>query len=298
MTTATGADNDDITNITGAFQLSVDEPSGAEYGDSPLLDFWAVGAGYEVKGGTSAKGRAWQRVYFKGVDVEVLEATDVYPYPTSEVSIFYSDPTKTPKRKPGEGTNDWEALCESLRLLYGPEKAAEAINDLWGGPVVGEGTAPTKPGRRHRMKRVPTRMRVGPNAEKAAELLAAGDQAGATTFGKWHDEVVLGWRVVEVDGIGKLEWNDEGDLGKAGTIAGSSNGAGSSAPGGISTAQYVLNLADGKTEPEFNAAATDDDVVMADPGLITQLSDHTWLNNMLQVGILTKDANGVLHKQN
>lgn len=241
------------------FRPSISEPSGAEFGDSPLLDFWAIGAGYEVKGGTSQKGNPWQRVHFRGIIEEVIASTDVYPLPTCDISIMYSAPERTPKRRPGQGTNEWETFSESLRKIYG-DKEAGALDDIWGGLVSGDGSQPEKPGKKYHMKRVDTLLRVGPN----------------DTNNQWHDEMKPAWQVVEVVGVG------------------SSETGGTPQQNGIQ--EYVLGLADGKTEDAFHAAALDDAQVVSNPGLVTMLSNREFVPSMKQLGILSQDENGVLHR--
>ncbi len=248
----------DAEEPQGYFIPSTAEPTGPDYGESPLRDFWSTGAGYEVKGGTTKKGGKWQRVYFRGIDVQVLESTVVYPLPTSEISIFYAAPTITPRRRVGQGTNDWEAFSESIRKILGD--VPNTLDILFGGQVVGEGSQPEKPGKRLRLKMVPTLLRVAPNDSDS----------------KWHDETVLAWTVAEVEGV-------------------TSETASPPATPSFSLQAYVLNLADGKDEAGFYQAAMDDSKVLSNPGLVAQLSDRVFLSQMVQLGQLSQDEKGVIH---
>lgn len=253
--------------VPAGFRPSTAPPSGADYGDSPLRDFWGRGSGFSVRGGVGAKGRAWQRVGFQFTELQVLETDgSVYPFPTAEISIFYSDPAQTPKRREGQGTNDWEALCESMRDLYGD--SPDAIDNLFGGQTFGEGSQPPKPGTWQHWTKVPTLLRVGPNDSNNT----------------WHDETVLAWKVVEVDGVA--------------STGGGTTPAGTPAPTqqGNALVDHVLDLAEGKTEEAFYAAALDDSTVLATPSIVTPITDRTFIANMVQLGKLTKDSNGLLHR--
>lgn len=258
--------------VPADFRPSTAEPSGADRGDTPLTDFWCVGNGYEVKGGRSAPnarnpvGRTWMRVHFRGNDVEPIASEVPYPYPTAEFGLFYNDPKENSKARPGQGTSDWDAYCQSIRSIYGEDKE-DYLDDLWGGRVEKDDTQSAKPGRRMHLVKLPTMLRVGPNDSNS----------------KWHDEVVPAWKVVEIEGVGVLD--QAGD-----PNAVHSNGAQASV---VDINKYVLNLANGKTEDAFNAAATDDPVVMRNPGLMTQIADRTFLTNMVMLGALSKDAAGV-----
>lgn len=273
------SENNEV-EIDPGLQLSIDEPSGADFGDTPLQDFWCVGAGYEVKGGKSRSGKSdWMRVYFRGVQVEVLESSTPYPFDTSEVSIFYSDPKRTPKRREGKGTNDWEALGESIRQ-YGLK-----LDDVMGSRVNGpEGTMPEKMGMKIRLKRVPTLLNVPPDTD-AAEKIVVGDPADPAALAeqgrlmKYHDALAPAWKVVEIDGLANN---------------GSTPGVAISTQ--VNLMDYVLGLADGKSEPEFYNTALDDPEVMKNPSLITQLTERTFVQQMKDLGRLTQDPDTTLHK--
>lgn len=262
------------------FQPSFAEPSGSGFGDSPLLEFWGDGAGWEVKGGMSKSTppRPWQRIYFRHANVEVLDTLELWPHPTAEISLFYSDPKSSAKRREGEGTNPWEIFSESISKFFS-RNDPELLNKMYGGQVMGEGSQPEKPGLRLHWKKVPALQRVGPNPEKAEEAQKAGDPLFGT-YMKWHDELVPSWMIVEIEGMG------------SGAVASPSTSGGSSGP---STQQKVLKLADGKSEEDFYKAALDDPEILANEGLKSMLVGRTFISGMKQAGVLTVDELGVIH---
>lgn len=265
MTTETLNTGSNEMELLG-FTPKTSEPSGPERSyDTPLKDFWCKPAGFTVKKGTSTKGREWIRVNFRGTDIEVIDSEIPYPYPTSEFGMFYSDPETTPAPKPGQGSDEWTVICQSMREIMGGDRE-DMLNVVWGGQVRQEDTTPPYDCPRVHCVKVPTNLRVGPNDNNS----------------KWHDEVVGAWQVVEIEGVGKLESS------------------------GISTAngsqpedmtQYVLGLADGKTEDAFNAEATNDSKILSQPSIMTQIGEKTFLSNMVMLQMLTKDGEGVYHKK-
>lgn len=60
--------------------------------------------------------------------------------------------------------------------------------------------------------------------------------------------------------------------------------------------EHLLDLADGKTDTQFHAAALADDKVRADPKTITAITDRKLLPALFEAKRLTRDAEGVLHK--
>lgn len=262
------------------FKPSTKEASGAPRGDSPLVEFWGTGCGYYVTRGRTRTNREWIRIGFRFLDIEVIEATEVYPHPTADLSMFYSDPATTPRRKAGEGTDDWGAWSESTRAIYGDRD--DVLDDLMGGqvPAQGEGRMPENPGRRQHWKRIPTLMRVGPKSEDWRD----GEPEEWKT--KWHDETVMAWRVLEVEGVGSY------------TIEGQSvqSGANGAATGQMDLLQHVVDLADGKTDAAFHEVALDDPKVMQNPGLVDQLNQRQFVANMISMQRLSRDDSGVLHK--
>src|SRR3990172_5118849 len=76
------------------------------------------------------------------------------------------------------------------------------------------------------------------------------------------------WQVVAVDGIGTPE-----DL-----------------------TPYLVELANGKTEQGFNQAAMTDPKVIARPDVVTAFTERKVLDTLLMANLLTRDAEGLLHK--
>lgn len=254
------------------FQVSFDAPSGDDFGDSPLMEFKGQGHGYEIKGGMS-KGtppRPWQRVVLKWINVEAIETKgDIYPFPTAEISIFYNDPTKSPKRRDGQGISEWEAISESIRTIYG-EQVSGALDDMFGGVAIGDGAQPAKTGRMMHLRRNPKLMRVGPNPNSENEEHKT----------KWHDELQPAWQILSVEGVGSIEVSS----GAPGT------------DGGSDLLTHILDLADGKTADAFYSAALDDQQVMQNPSVVTQLTQRVFIGTMQAAGRLTQDPDGTLHK--
>ncbi len=255
------------------FKPSMDAPSKESDFDSPLVDFWCEGAGYYVKSGFTKQNppKQWRRVYVRGKieQGDVIETTgDIYPYPHSELSWFYSEPEESYKNS-RQGVSDWEALSQSVRAIYGEAYDGwNSFEDLFGGAIKdpANGSMPSKMGRRYRMKRMPNTIATGPNDCKCEPPQT-----------KWHGEVKMAFQIVEVEGVGVLEGEQ---------VAG----------GGASLKDYTLALADGKTESAFYEAALDDEKVMGNPQLVGQLTNHTFVQTIIDSGFLTKDTEGVLHK--
>lgn len=264
-------DNMEGQSLAG-FQVSFDAPSGDDFGDSPLLEFRGRGHGYEIKGGMS-KGtppRPWQRVVFKFIEVEAIQTKeDIYPFPTAELSIFYNDPTKQPKRREGQGISEWEALSESIRTIYG-DAVAGALDDMFGGVAIGDGAQPVKSGKTMHWRRNPKLLRVGPNTSSDIEEWKT----------KWHDELVPAWQILEVEGVGSIMV----ESGAPGTDS------------GADLLNHILDLADGKTAEAFYTAALDDQQVMQNPSVVSSLTSRVFIGNMQAAGKLSQDPDGTLHK--
>jgi hypothetical protein len=214
------------------------------------------------------------------MDLEVLDASEVYPNPTASLSMFYSDPSTTPRRKVGEGTDEWGWLSSSISAIYG-DNADDAIDSMFGGALeAGEGKMPANEGKVMHWKRIPGSFRVGPKNDDWKE----GEPEDWRT--KWHDEIVMGWKVVEVEGVGKLA-----DTGAVEGTASSSNGAGA---GASDLLGYVLDIANGKTAEAFYEVALDDPQVMKNPGLIAQLNSREFVKTMSDLQRLSVGPDGVL----
>lgn len=244
------------------FVPSIDEPSGEGFGDTPLLDFWADGCGWQLRSGTSRAGNPWQRVNFKFTNLDVIESTEPYIYPTGEVSLFYSDPARTPKKTPGQGTNDWEVWAESVRNFTDlPE--GNPLDVLMGGRWRQPGDEANCPGMRMHWKKVDSLIRVGPDR----------DAAEGTPEAEWRDVTRPAWQVVEIQGL-----------------------AGTASAGGTDIYTFLVGLADGKTEVEFKQAGLSDQQVMSKPEIVQKFTDNSIVSELEALGKITRAEDGKLHK--
>jgi len=78
-------------------------------------------------------------------------------------------------------------------------------------------------------------------------------------------------------------------------------GIGSADGAGVSALDKAMELLDGKTLPQFNAAALASDVIKSDVALLTSIgmppsAPNSFSNTMLKGKQFTKDAQGVFHK--
>lgn len=89
--------------------ISIEKPRG----ESPLREFSAVlkEAKKNVGTGTDRSGNAtsWETIQFDFIELEVIEATEPYPYPTASIFIRYSNPQTS------RGKTRWEAFADSAR---------------------------------------------------------------------------------------------------------------------------------------------------------------------------------------
>lgn len=292
------------------FQVNTAPPQ-LDSGESPLVDFWGTGCGWMVKGGTGrdranadgtvTPGRPWQRIQFNWIGLEVLESNEPYPHPTATLSCFYSDPDRSYKARPGQGTNEWDAWCKPLRAM-GLE-GNPGLDKAFGGIVYQEGQQPASAGLRMHVKRVPTLVRVGPDTDAAAQAMAQGDAAEGKRLAGWHDAVRDLLTIVEIEGVGQYI-PDETSMVQPTTPAVNTNGAAPVATPVMAAAapefniiDYVLGLADGKTVDQFYQAALDDAQVMANPSLVTQMTGRSFHTTMVGLGKLTFNAaTGLLGK--
>ena len=88
----------------------------------------------------------------------------------------------------------------------------------------------------------------------------------------WGEVPTLCWAIVSVDGLGSVADKDE-DFN-----------------------QFLVDLADGKTEPEFYSAALTNSRVNERPNITQALVDRKLLTTLFEMGKLTRDADGILHK--
>lgn len=254
--------------MSNQFEPSFDEPS-RESG-TPLTDFWGTGAGW----GTKNAGRTDYKIMvfrFAGPGFKTVHSTVPYVHETAELEIFYSDPKTAFKRDPKKGISDWLAYSDSVKEIY-PEglTPVEVLNDMFGGQVdlAPEGQVPGKPGRLMHWAKVPT-------------MLSAKDPSDES--GKKYIPQMLGaWKVVEVEGIGKIAVpNADGT-----TPAVNGNGA-------LEIMAYALDLANGLSEVDFYAKAMDDMKLLNNPGIVEQLNKRVWVSSMISMGQL-KNADGIL----
>ena len=89
--------------------------------------------------------------------------------------------------------------------------------------------------------------------------------------GEWVEEEAPVWHVIEVEGSPKAQ-------------------------DGASNIDYLLSLAGGKTETEFYQAALEDHRIMRDPGLVTVLTNRSFIPEMIGAGKLQRSAEGVLSR--
>lgn len=88
----------------------------------------------------------------------------------------------------------------------------------------------------------------------------------------WGPKPVLCWTVVSVEGVGSAKQKDE-DFN-----------------------EVLVGLADGKTEPEFYTAALGSEEVRNRPNIVQALTGRTLLSTLTEMGLLSRDAEGILHK--
>lgn len=93
--------------------------------------------------------------------------------------------------------------------------------------------------------------------------------------GEWVNKPAMLWTVAEVDGV----------------TAPTNNGAGGGAR------ELALDLADGKTEGEFYTAALSNQTIMRDAVLVDSLTSRSFVKQMIDLGPLTQDEAGLLHKK-
>lgn len=88
----------------------------------------------------------------------------------------------------------------------------------------------------------------------------------------WGEVPTLCWTVVSVEGIGSVEEK------------------------GAELNDFLIDLADGKTDAKFHEAALTHSKVTGNSDMVQQLVDRKWLPVVMEMGKLTRDAEGILHK--
>ncbi len=87
----------------------------------------------------------------------------------------------------------------------------------------------------------------------------------------WGDLDVLCWKVVSVEGLGSAAEKDA-DFNK-----------------------FLVNLADGKTEPKFHEEALQNSEVTKRSNIVDAIVKRTLLPNLTEMGLIERDAEGILH---
>lgn len=192
---------------------------------SPLRRFKGVLEKYEgIPGKDQTTGREYMSVEFSFSDLEVLESTELYPFPIAQIRIGYSRSANT----------RWDALGKSMRALSGPQAEPDALV-----------------GKRQEWAMLPGKLRVL-NQETQV----------------WEDAMQDCWQVVSVEGLAPPE-----DL-----------------------TDYIVGMADGKSEQQFNQLFLQDAKLRERSDLITALTERKLLEPLLLGNRLSRDAEGVLHK--
>ncbi len=88
----------------------------------------------------------------------------------------------------------------------------------------------------------------------------------------WGDVPTLCWTVVTVEGLGSVEEAD------------------------AEFNKFLVDLADGKTEPQFYEKALIDDKVRTRSNIVDAIVNRKLLDTLKAMNLLTRDAEGILHK--
>jgi hypothetical protein len=180
-------------------------------------------------------------VEFDFIDLEVIESTEPYPFPTAKLAIRYIAPTES------RGETDWEAFSGSLRRLIPGCPDPD--------PLVGK---------MQEWAMLPAKVRILAKEEDGTTPLL--DTQGKQV---WEAGEADRWQLVSVEGIE----DTSKDL-----------------------TEHLLELADGKTEVQFNQAALTDKKVMANSDTVDAITNRVLLPALIEAGKLIRDDEGVLHK--
>ncbi|KKM18654.1 hypothetical protein LCGC14_1663500 [marine sediment metagenome] len=225
--------------VQEGFTPSIDRPTG---GESPLLRFKGTLASYVPEERTSNQDQSkYMTILFNFSDVEVIEATEPYPFPIAIIRIGYKPP------KDSRGGTKWDAFSTSLRKL-----SAEGLDAIVG--------------KKQEWAQLPHRVR---------SPLVDGDgnpQLDGNSRPIWGDTEIPCWKVVEVEGLGSVQEKDDNFFG------------------------FLVDLADGKTEPQFYSAALLDEQVRARSNIVTAITDRKLLDTLREMKLIDRDAEGILHK--
>ena len=159
-----------------------------------------------------------------------------------------------------------------IRIGYKPPKASRGGTkwDVLAGSL--RKLAPKNPdpdllvGKKQQWKMVESPLRGIIKDEAGQEMVNAnGDKV-------WGEVPTLCWAIVSVDGLGSVEQKDK-DFNV-----------------------FLVDLADGKTEPQFYSAALTNSEVTARPNIVEAITDRKLLATLIEMGKLERDAEGILHK--
>jgi hypothetical protein len=221
------------------FKPSISAPQG----QSPLLHFKAVLEDYvstqrEFDREDGSKRQA-VAIEFRFKDLEVLDATEPYPFPIAVISLNYSPPSTS------RGGTRWEALAKSIRQLFpGDDSALDKMK-----------------GQKQEWKMLPATLRQPLTEEDGTPKVDGNGRA------VWGDAPGTAWQVVSVDGVAGPE-----DL-----------------------TDYVVGLAEGKTEQQFHQALLTDPKIISRPDLVSNITERKLLDSLVTAGKVSRDAEGVLH---
>ncbi|KKL14886.1 hypothetical protein LCGC14_2511190, partial [marine sediment metagenome] len=121
-------------------------------------------------------------------------------------------------------------------------------------------------GKKQEWAQLPHRIRSPLTDEEGNPQMNANNQQ------VWGDIEQPCWKVVAVDGLGSVAEKDE-DFNK-----------------------FLVDLADGKTEQAFYEAALTNSQVTARPNIVEAITSRKLLDTLKEMGLLTRDAEGILHK--
>jgi len=225
--------------VQEGFVPSIDRPTG---GDSPLLRFKGLLANYQADERTSQQDQGkYMVILFNFTDVEVLEATEPYPFPIAIIKIGYKPP------KDSRGGTKWDAFASSLRKL-----SADGLEALVG--------------KKQEWAIMPHQIRSPLVGDDGLPQLDGNNRP------IWGDTDQPCWKVIEVEGLGSTAEKDE-DFN-----------------------QFLVGLADGKTEPQFYSDALTNSKVTERPNIVEAITSRVLLSTLTEMKLLTRDAEGILHK--
>ena len=121
-------------------------------------------------------------------------------------------------------------------------------------------------GKRQEWKMEERKLRRGLTDEEGLPIMDGNDKQ------LWGDVPTLCWTVVAVEGLGSTEEADNDFY------------------------AFLVDLADGKTEPKFYEAAFTNSRVTARENIVKAITDRTLLALLMEMKLIDRDAEGILHK--